>query len=81
MVKPVPPSENLGSVPLKGGLTSTGKPYGGSFVNGGFVPHAVGELHFDGSRPRLPFGAMDSQSARDGDNTVNLNCAIGCSCS
>jgi hypothetical protein len=44
MSKPTPPPENLGSVPLNGGTSSTGKPYGGYTVNGKFVPHSVGEL-------------------------------------
>jgi hypothetical protein len=44
MVKSAPPSENLGSVPLNGGVSSTGKPYGGYTVNGKFVPHSTGEL-------------------------------------
>ncbi len=44
MDKAKTPSESLGSVPLNGGLTSTGKPNGGSMVNGKFVPHSVGEL-------------------------------------
>lgn len=44
MNKPVPPPENLGSVPINGGLSSTGKAYGGYTVNGKFVPHAVGQL-------------------------------------
>jgi hypothetical protein len=44
MNKPVPPSENLGSVPLNGGISSAGKPYGGSIVNGRFVPHSMGDL-------------------------------------
>jgi hypothetical protein len=44
MNKAAPPPETLGSVPLNGGQSSTGKPYGGQMVNGKFVPNAVGEL-------------------------------------
>jgi hypothetical protein len=42
--KPSPPPESLGSVPLNGGVSSAGKPYGGNVVNGKFVPNSVGEL-------------------------------------
>jgi hypothetical protein len=44
MTKPVPPPENLGAVPINGGLSSTGKAYGGYTVNGKFVPNASGQL-------------------------------------
>jgi hypothetical protein len=44
MVKTAPPPENLGSVPINGGLSSAGKHFGGNVVDGKFVPNAVGDL-------------------------------------
>lgn len=43
-VKPTPPAENLGSVPLNGGISSSGNPYGGVIHKGKFVAHSNGEL-------------------------------------
>lgn len=42
--KPSPPPENLGSAPLNSGRSSTGQPYGGTIIDGKFVPHSPGEL-------------------------------------
>jgi Domain of unknown function (DUF6456) len=44
MDKPQKPPETLGSVPLNGGISSAGKVFGGSLVNGKFVPNSTGEL-------------------------------------
>jgi hypothetical protein len=44
MVKQSPPPETLGSVPINGGISSAGKPYGGNIVNGRFMPHEIGDL-------------------------------------
>lgn len=41
MSRPKPP-ETLGPVPLNGGVSCSGKPYGGQGVNGKFVPNATG---------------------------------------
>lgn len=38
------PPESLGSVPLNGGMSSSGNTFGGVTVNGKFIPHSVGEL-------------------------------------
>jgi hypothetical protein len=42
-----PSSETLGSVSLDSGISSSGKHFGGSYVKGKFVPHAVGDLRRD----------------------------------
>lgn len=42
-------------MPLNGGISSAGMPYGGQLVNGKFVPHSVGELR----REVDPTGKMD----------------------
>jgi hypothetical protein len=38
------PPENLGSVPINSGIGKGGKHFGGSMINGKFVPNVVGEL-------------------------------------
>src|ERR1039458_9413709 len=43
MVRPAKPPEKLGSVAINAG-GSPGKQYGGTMVNGKFVPHSPGEL-------------------------------------
>jgi Domain of unknown function (DUF6456) len=40
MVQPRKPAENIGSMPLNSGVSSSGKPYGGDFdEKGKFIPH------------------------------------------
>ena len=49
MDKAKKPPETSGSVPLNGGVSSSDKPFGGSLVNGKFVPNATGEEFRDRS--------------------------------
>jgi hypothetical protein len=44
MDKSKKPPDTLGAVPLNGGVSSSGKPFGGSLVNGQFLPNSTGEL-------------------------------------
>ena len=44
MNKPTKPPENLGSVPINGGVGKGGKHFGGARINGKFVPNVVGKL-------------------------------------
>jgi hypothetical protein len=48
------PSENIGTVPLNSGLTSSGEPYEGSTEGGKFTPHAGAQL----VREQDPTGAI-----------------------